>query len=63
MNVKPIISINSEGVYYTYRKVRGRRRSIDELFEIARTSIEKEKCWVAVMHGAVPEEALYLKQK
>lgn len=63
LNVKPIISINSEGVYYTYRKVRGRRRSIDELFEIARTFIEKEKCWVAVMHGAVPEEALYLKQK
>lgn len=63
LNVKPIISINSEGIYYTYRKVRGRRRSIDELFNIARAFIEKQKCWVAVMHGGAPEEVVYLRNK
>ena len=63
LNVKPIISINKEGVYYTYKKIRGRRRSIDELFSIAREFIEKQKCRVAVMHGACPEEAAYLVKK
>ncbi len=63
LNVKPIISINKEGVYYTYKKIRGRRRSIDELFSIAREFIEKQKCRAAVMHGACPEEAAYLVKK
>lgn len=63
LNVKPIIAINEEGVYYTYKKIRGRRRSIDELFNIAREFIERQKCRVAVMHGACPEEAAYLMKK
>lgn len=28
LNIKPIISINEEGIYYTYKKIRGRNRSI-----------------------------------
>ena len=63
LNVKPIIAINEEGVYYTYEKIRGRRRSIDELFNIAREFIARQRCRVAVMHGACPEEAAYLVKK
>jgi DegV family protein with EDD domain len=63
LSVKPIISINEEGVYYTYRKVLGRKRSIDELFKIGREEIEKQKSKVAVMHGGAPEEAGYLYNK
>jgi DegV family protein with EDD domain len=58
LNVKPIISINDQGVYFTYRKVRGRRRSIEEIFNIAKEVIEAHRqIKVAVMHGGAPEEA------
>ena len=65
LNVKPIISINDEGVYYTYSKVRGRQRSIDRLFKLAQETITgfKNRVLVAVMHAAVPQEAADLLER
>jgi DegV family protein with EDD domain len=36
LDIKPIISINENGVYYSYKKVRGRGKSIDELYNIVK---------------------------
>lgn len=56
MQIKPIISINEEGKYYTYDKVRGRKKSIRRLFEIASKILGEKKANVAVMHGGAAEE-------
>lgn len=63
MQIKPIISINEEGKYYTYDKVRGRKKSILRLFEIAEKEISKKKVNVAVMHGGAEEETGELLNK
>lgn len=35
LNLKPIISCNTDGVYYTMAKVRGRRQSIEKILELS----------------------------
>ena len=59
--IKPIISINEEGTYYTYEKVRGRNQSILKLIDIARVSLENSRSKVWVLQGGAMLEgkALY----
>lgn len=63
LNVKPIISIDQEGKYYTFCKARGRKNSIDKLVEIVEKAVSKANIDLAVMHGGAYEEALKLKEK
>lgn len=56
LNIKPIISIDSDGVYYTYTKVRGKKKALNKLSEIAEEILLKTKSRVWVMHGAAEEE-------
>lgn len=63
LNVKPIISINEEGKYYTYDKVRGRKRSLNKLVEIVREYAEGKKLKLAVMHADALEEAKSVAKK
>lgn len=63
LNIKPIISINEDGVYYSYKKVRGRSRSIDELFEIIKDKAKETPVNVAVAHGDAHDEALGLLKR
>ncbi len=57
LNIKPIISINDEGEYYTVDKSRSRKSSINKLYDIAIKKIMKGKCYVDVMHADAQEEA------
>lgn len=57
LNIKPIISINEEGVYFTHKKVRGRSKSIDEIFEIVKEKAKHKMLNIAVAHGNALEEA------
>jgi len=59
--IKPIISINDEGIYYTYEKVRGRNQSIAKLIDIARVLLEQTSSKVWVLQGGAKAEgkALY----
>jgi DegV family protein with EDD domain len=56
LNIKPIISIDKEGKYYTYAKVRGRKQSISKLADIARETLEHAKAKIFIMHGGALEE-------
>jgi DegV family protein with EDD domain len=55
-NIKPIISVNEEGVYYNYSKVRGRQQSISKLIDIASQTLTKSKARIWVLHGGALEE-------
>ncbi len=57
LNIKPIISINDMGEYYTVDKSRSRKSSINKLYNIAEKKIMKGKCYVDVMHADAKEEA------
>ncbi|EHQ90044.1 DegV family protein [Desulfosporosinus youngiae] len=63
LNIKPIISINSEGKYITYAKVRGRDQSLRKLFDILIESTQGGQYNVAVVHGGAEQEARKLWQK
>lgn len=63
LNIKPIISVNEDGVYYSYKKVRGRSRSIGELLDIIKESARDRLVNIAVAHGDAFEEAQNLLKK
>lgn len=56
LNIKPVISINEEGIYYTFAKVKGRKQSIAKLVDIAKGTLDKGKAKIWVMHGGALEE-------
>lgn len=62
LNLKPIISCNEEGIYYNIAKVRGRKKSIDKIIELATEFAATGKKYnVAICHGGAPEEAEAIK--
>ncbi|MHB1394068.1 MAG: DegV family protein [Clostridia bacterium] len=63
LNIKPIISINEDGVYYSYKKVRGRSRSIEELLEIIKEKAKEALVNIAIAHGDAFLEAQDLLKK
>ena len=63
LNIKPIISVNEDGVYYSYKKVRGRSRSIEELFEIIKEKAKETLVNIAVAHGDAFDESQDLLKK
>src|SRR6056297_4259400 len=64
LNIKPIISIDKEGEYFTFDKVRGRARSLKKMFKIIKSRLkEKKKYLVDVAHAAAEEEAEKLIDK
>jgi DegV family protein with EDD domain len=63
LQIKPIISIDREGKYFTYDKVRGRKQSLNRLFEIAKEQTNGKLSEVAILHGVAEEEARELLEK
>ena len=56
LDIKPIISITEEGVYYTYAKAKGKKKATSKLVDIAREALEAAPCKIWVMHGGAYDE-------
>lgn len=56
LHLKPIISVNSEGKYFTYAKARGRHKSIDKLAQIIEQAVQDKQINLAIMHGGAKQE-------
>ena len=57
LNIKPIIAIDDEGEYFTFEKVRGRKRSLKKMYSIVKERLEEGKEYVVdVMNAAAAEE-------
>jgi len=63
LNIKPIISVNSEGKYITSAKVRGRDQSLKKLYDILIENTQEGRYNVAIVHGGAEQEARNLWQK
>lgn len=58
LNIKPIISIDEDGEYYTFTKVRGRKKSLKKMYSILKNRLEDGKKYcLDIMNAAAPEEA------
>lgn len=62
LNLKPIISVDIDGKYFTYAKVRGRKQSLSKLVEIAKEITDKKRCTAYAMHGNGEEDTLKVKE-
>lgn len=63
-DLKPIISCNEEGIYYTVTKVRGRNKCLKKAIELAEAFAKQYKRYnLTVMHGGAQEEADKLAQQ
>jgi DegV family protein with EDD domain len=63
LNIKPIISIDEDGEYYTHTRTRGRKRSLNKLYQLGKEQIQKGLCKVDIMHAAAQEEGQKLLDK
>lgn len=64
LQIKPIISCDNDGIYYTVEKVRGRKQSINKLMEIVQAKIkDKKNYYLAICHGYAQEEADKIREK
>lgn len=57
LNIKPIISVNDDGIYYTYAKARGKKQALSKLVETAKNILKTSKAKVFVAGGGAEAEA------
>jgi DegV family protein with EDD domain len=57
LNIKPVISVNDDGIYYTHSKARGRKQAISKLKDILSEHLSVSKCKIWVLQGGALEEA------
>jgi DegV family protein with EDD domain len=57
LNIKPIITVDTDGKYVTTEKVRGRKQSLNKLVELTNNILDKKKCRVYLVHGDALEES------
>lgn len=57
MNIKPIISPDSNGIYTTCAKARGRKQSLNKIVEIIENHLSTHKSDIYIMHGDGEEDA------
>ena len=59
LHIRPVISCDPDGVYYTAAKLRGSKKSREKLFDLVAGSLEDPTvpCWVVIGHGDAPKEA------
>ena len=62
VDLKPIITINEEGKYYSYTKVRGRKKSISKMLSIVEEITADKNIKLAILHGGAEEEAQEIKK-
>lgn len=63
LNLKPIISCNEEGVYYTVAKIRGSRQGLSRLLAEVKAFAGDGPCLTALLNGDGKEAAEELRPK
>ena len=51
LNLKPIISCNENGTYYTVSKIRGQHKGLEKLMDSLKDYIGDKKAYLAIMNG------------
>lgn len=62
LHIKPIISCDPNGVYYTVAKIRGQLLAKRKLLNEVLSAVGNRRCWIVVGEGKAHEEALKMKE-
>ena len=62
LHLKPIISCDPQGVYYTVAKIRGESLGKKRMLEEVIKAVGDRHCWVVVGEGDAHEEAMKMKE-
>ncbi len=62
LHLKPIISCDPEGVYYTVAKIRGEKFGKKRMLEEFVKRVKDKRCWLVIGEGYAHEEALKMKE-
>lgn len=57
LKIRPIISCNKEGIYYTVSLIRGSKQGKGKLLNEMLRFCKGHRVWVGIGHGSAPEEA------
>lgn len=63
LKLKPIISIDKNGNYYTYYKARGKKQGLSKIIEIAEQFSKNKKCRAFIVHGDGEKDAFKVKEE
>ncbi|MBS3812033.1 MAG: DegV family protein [Halanaerobiales bacterium] len=63
LDIKPIISIDEEGQYYTFDKVRTKKKAIKKLLKLTQEKASRALSHIDIMHADAEEEALKIYKK
>lgn len=63
LQIKPIISVGKDGVYYTHSKARGRKQSLNKIYDIGLEKLNKKKHDIYIAHGHSEEEGIAIAEK
>ncbi len=64
LKIKPIISCDDEGIYYTVAKERGRKKSIRKIIDLVREGLaDAKRYYLTISHGSAYEEAMKIKEE
>lgn len=62
LGLKPVISCNEEGTYYTVAKIRGAGKGLNKLISEAMEFAGDDKCIIAVMNGDAPDVSAQVRE-
>jgi len=63
LNIKPVLHVDNEGHLIPVDKVRGRRKSLEELVShMEKTAVNPAEQTVFISHGDAPEDAAYVEK-
>jgi DegV family protein with EDD domain len=63
LHLKPIISVNKDGKYFTFCKAKGRLKSIDKIFQLVEEAVQDKQVKLAFVHGGAHKEFEALKTR
>ncbi len=63
LQIQPIVFVNDDGVYQTLAKSRGRKNSVEKMFQAAVTRYARERVRLWVVHGRAQDEAEALLER
>ncbi|MDO5784336.1 MAG: DegV family protein [Eubacteriales bacterium] len=61
LKIKPIISCDKEGVYYTVAKIRGAKAGIEKIVSLVEEKAGGKPAWLALMNGAAADTAAQVR--
>lgn len=62
LRIKPLISCNRDGIYYTVGMIRGGRRGKEKLLEEMTKFCRGHRVWIGIGHGAADGESARMEQ-